>query len=133
MEVRLGQFVRVAGGYLYVDSKVVASDEPGLAGKRVPQVPRHQATLQLLGAFGRARLAVLGRYGAAQWEDDRNTLLLPGFTALDAQAAWVLSSAFEIFVAGENLTDRRIVTGRTPLTTLGPPRQFRGGVRFRLG
>ena len=133
VEARLGDFVRVTGGYLYVDSRVIASEEPSLTGKRVPQVPRHQATLQLLGNYGPARFAILGRYGAAQYEDDRNTLRLPGFTALDAQAAYALSGSFELFVAAENLTNRRIVTGRTPLTTLGPPRQFRGGVRFRLG
>jgi outer membrane receptor protein involved in Fe transport len=133
VEASLGAFVRIAGGYLYADSRVVESEEPSLPGKRVPQVPRHQATLQILGTFDRARVAVLGRYGAFQWEDDLNTLRLPGFTALDAQAAYALSPALEIFLAAENLTNRRVVTGRTPLATLGPPRQLRGGVRFRLG
>ncbi len=123
----------MTGGYLYADSRVRESDEPELAGKRVPQVPRHQASLQLLGSLERARISILGRYGAAQYEDDRNALRIPGFTALDAQAAYALSPALEVFLAGENLTNRRVVTGRTPLTTLGPPRQFRGGVRFRVG
>ena len=122
--------MQASAGYLYVDSRVLS---PELEGKRVPQVPRHQAVLTLQSRLGRARLGLVGRYGAAQYEDDLNTLRLPGFTALDAQAAYALSDALEMFVAGENLTDRRIVTGKTPLTTLGPPRQFRGGFRLRLG
>jgi outer membrane receptor protein involved in Fe transport len=136
-EIRLGSRAQVSGGYMYVDSRILSSDSsassPGLEGNRVPQVPRHQAILRFQGAFGRARFGLVGRYGAAQYEDDLNTLRLPGFTAIDAQAAYGLSSDLEVFVAGENLTDRRIVTGKTPLTTLGPSRQFRGGVRLRLG
>jgi len=114
-------------------STVISSTEsPDLVGKRVPQVPRHQARLQLQGAFGAARLAVVGRYGSVQYEDDLNSLRLPGYTTLDALGSVSVSRAFELFLAGENLTGVRVVTGKTPRTTLGPPRQLRGGLRLKL-
>jgi len=36
-----------------------------------------------------------------------------------------------LFVA-ENLLNQRYLTGRTPVTTVGPPILIRGGIRFRL-
>jgi outer membrane receptor protein involved in Fe transport len=111
---------------------ISSTESPDLVGKRVPQVPRHQASLQLQGAFGAARLAVVGRYGSAQYEDDLNSLRLPGYTTLDALGSVSVSRAFELFLAVENLTGVRVVTGKTPRTTLGPPRQLRGGLRLKL-
>ena len=132
-EVRLGAALQVSAGYLYVESLVLASDEPALAGKRVPQVPRHQATVQVNWSPGRLRLALLGRYAAAQYEDDVNSLRLPGMVAIDGQAAFRVTGEIEIFLCAENLADRRAITGLTPLPSLGPPRLYRGGFRLRFG
>src|SRR5262249_51615660 len=38
-----------------------------------------------------------------------------------------------VFAAGENLLDRRYTVARTPLTNLGYPRAWGGGLRLRLG
>jgi outer membrane receptor protein involved in Fe transport len=122
-----------SAGYLYADSTVRRFPaNAALEGLRVPQVPRHQATLQLRRDGRVFRAAIQGRYGGAQFEDDANTLRLAGFVALDARAGVSVTRAVEVFAAGENLTGRRAVVGRTPLATLGAPRQVRGGVRVRL-
>ncbi|HYX22284.1 MAG TPA: TonB-dependent receptor, partial [Thermoanaerobaculia bacterium] len=134
VEARLTWFLAATAGYLYVDSRALgAPGQEALAGKQIAQVPRQQATLELRATSGPFRINLLGRYSAAQWEDDLNTLRLPGFTTLDAQAAYAIGSGLEVFLAGENLTDRRVVTGKTPQTNIGPPLLVRGGVRVRLG
>jgi len=132
LEARLSQALWASAGYLYVDSSVIRSPDPSIEGRRIPQVPRNQATLQLRGEAGPGRLAVQVRYAAAQFDDDLNAFRLPGFVSLDARAGWALTRAVEAFVAGENLTGKQAVTGRTPRPTLGPPRQVRGGVRVTL-
>src|SRR5262249_2509250 len=99
LEARLSSRFRISAGYLFVDARVVSSSEsPDLVGKVVPQVPRHQASLQVQGTFGIARLAVVGRYGSAQHEDDLNSLRLPGYTTLDAVGSVSVSRVLELFL-----------------------------------
>jgi outer membrane receptor protein involved in Fe transport len=76
---------------------------------------------------------VRARFAGAQFEDDLNALPLAGFGTVDAVAAVSLTRGLEVFAAGENLFDRRYPIGRTPVTTLGPPRSGRVGLRLRLG
>jgi hypothetical protein len=51
---------------------------------------------------------------------------------MDALGSIAVSRALELFLAGENLTGVRVVTGKTPRTNLGPPRQLRGGLRLKI-
>ena len=132
LEARIAAWLSASAGYLYVDSSVIRAADLSVVGRRTPQVPRHQLSATLRTQYGPAQLALQVRYGAPQFEDDRNALRLAGFVTWEAWVGWELTHAVEAFVAGENLTDQRIVTGRTPLPNLGPPRQFRGGVRLRL-
>lgn len=135
VEARLSEALSFSAGYLYAESTVRSfSGSPALVGKRVAQVPRHQGTLEVRWRLGaRARLALRARFAGDQFEDDQNTLTLPGFATLDAVAAVALARGVEVFAAGENLFDRRYAIGRTPVTTLGPPRSGRAGLRLRLG
>jgi outer membrane receptor protein involved in Fe transport len=132
LEARLSPHVQASAGYLYVDASVIRSPDTSAVGRRIPQVPRNQATLQLRGEAGPAHLAVQGRYSAAQFDDDVNAFRLPGFVQVDARGGYAVSHAVEVFLAGENLTGKQAITGLTPLPTLGPPRQVRGGVRVGL-
>lgn len=135
VEARLSDALSLSAGYLYADSSVRSfPDNPALVGNRIAQVPRHQGTLDVRWRLGaRARVALRARFAGDQFEDDQNTLSLAGFATLDAVAAVALARGVEIFAAGENLFDRRYAIGRTPVTTLGPPRSGRAGVRLRLG
>jgi outer membrane receptor protein involved in Fe transport len=135
VETRLSDAVSLSAGYLYADSTVRSFPEnPALVGNRVAQVPRHQGTLDARWRLGaRARVALRARFAGDQFEDDQNTLSLSGFATLDAVVAVTLARGVEVFAAGENLFDRRYPIGRTPVTTLGPPRSGRAGVRLRLG
>ena len=50
---------------------------------------------------------------SARFEDDRETVRLPGFVAFDAGAEWRVSRRFSIAVDAENLTNELIVTGNS--------------------
>ena len=51
---------------------------------------------------------------------------------VSAYVARPLGAGFEIFGAVENATNRRNEAGKTPVTTLAPPRIFRGGIRWTM-
>ena len=135
LEARVSDALAVSAGYLYADSTVQRFEaNPLLEGLRLPQVPRHQASVQVRYELrGVARAAVQGRYVGSQFEDDANAFSLGGFATIDALIGANLTRAAEVFVAGENLTGKRYVVARTPLPNLGPPRTVRGGVRVRVG
>jgi outer membrane receptor protein involved in Fe transport len=121
----------LSGGYLFTDAKVEsAPGEPGLEGLRLPQVPRHQTSLQV--RFDDPRLAAISlqaRWSDGQFDDDQNQFRLGSFTTVDALVERSLGHGVSVFAAAENLLDERFDIGRTPVRTLGPPRMVRIGVR----
>lgn len=132
-ELRAGRFT-VAASALRVGARVREFPaDPALEGKRIPQVPRDQETLQLrYGSPGGFTIAVQGRRTSGQYDDDRNQLRLGGMRVVDAFLSVPLGEQAGLFASAENLTDAVYDVGRTPLRTLGPPRQLRVGVRLRL-
>jgi len=133
-DARLSSAWSVSAGYLLADSRVASSTtNPSLVGKRVPQVPRDQATLRV--RFARPSLAAIvlqARWSGRQYDDDANAFRLGTAFTLDALVSRELFGGGEIFAAVENLTDRRNEIGRTPVLTLGSPRTFRAGLRWRI-
>jgi outer membrane receptor protein involved in Fe transport len=126
---RLGGRWTLSGGYLLSDATVESSGD--LEGLRIPQVPEHQASLQL--RFFDPDIGTLGlqaRWTGDQFDDDRNQLPLESFATLDALLSRPVGRGLEIFVAAENLLDEDYETGRTPVRTLGAPRSVRMGLRF---
>jgi len=131
---RLSNAVEISGGYEFVDATVVQFPaNTSLIGLRIPEVPRHQFTLQ--GRYANPRLftlSVQGRYSGAQFDDDQNTLLLPRYFALDLLASRSLSHGVEVFGAFENLLDQRYIVALTPISNFGPPFLARIGVRLNF-
>lgn len=115
-------------GYLFVDSRFEA-------GARVPQIPRHQGSAQL--SYSRhGTLASAGvRSYAAQFEDELNQFLLPGFATVQLVAQQRIRGGLSVLAEFENLFDRQYLTGFSPTPTIGAPRLWRAGVRWdgRLG
>jgi hypothetical protein len=68
-----------------------------------------------------------------QFDDDANTFRLAGFFTVNAFASHTFRKRYSVFVAAENVLDRRIEVGRTPTLTLGQKQSVRGGVRIILG
>jgi outer membrane receptor protein involved in Fe transport len=132
-EARPTARITLSAAWLLADARVVSfAEDPTLEGLRVPQVPRHQASLR--GRYGDDRwgFALQARWASPQFEDDQNRLDLGSLWSVDARGWTAVAHGLEAFVAAENLLDSRWDVGRTPARTLGPPRSVRAGFRLRL-
>lgn len=114
---------RISAGLLYVDATV---RDGALEGKRLPQVPRQQATAQVTWRNAGVQL----RWSARQYDDDRNELPLRGYAIADLFASHPLSRSVDLTVAIENALNRQVEVSATPVVTLGQPRAWRIGLRY---
>lgn len=130
-EAFVARHFRLGFGYALIDATVRSfAADPELVGKRVPQVPRHQLSLQ--ARYQGARFldaAAQLRASSSQFEDDQNRLSLGDSLSLDLLLSRRLSRALSIFAAVENVSGERYAVGLTPVRTLGPPRLVRVGLR----
>jgi hypothetical protein len=78
-------------------------------------------------------LSMQGRMSGHEFDDDLNKLPLSSYFRLDAFAEHNVGQHITLFASGENLLDRSIQVGRTPLLTLGTPRMARFGMRIVFG
>jgi outer membrane receptor protein involved in Fe transport len=122
----------LGGGYQYARATVTQnSPNPSLVGNWIPQVPRNTGTVQ--GTFTHRRwgtAAIQFRGSGRQYDDDQNHNLLHTFFRMDAYLSHSVNQHVELFLSGENLFDRNIEVGRTPVLTLGTPRLVQGGIRL---
>ncbi|HUP23540.1 MAG TPA: TonB-dependent receptor, partial [Thermoanaerobaculia bacterium] len=123
--------------YLLSDPEVVtATAQPELVGRRVAQVPEHQAALRLAGRpladLDRFELGGMARWVGEQFEDDLNERRLADYLAVDLLARWRVSSRWDFLAAVENVFDETIETGETGdgLVSIGAPRLARLGLRY---
>ena len=106
------------------------SDARYATGLRIPQVPRHQGAAQLGWAWRKLTLSGGLRTLSAQFEDDLNTFLLPGFAVVHLSAHQPIARGVTAFAAFENLLDRQFVVGYSPTPLIGAPRLWRAGLRW---
>ena len=131
LDLRLGAHAVVTAGYAFTDATVQSFPaDPTLEGLQLPQVPRHQATLQARRE-GRLQLGAQLRWTGDAYDDDRNTLVLGDGLQVDLFAGYSLGGRLTLFAAAENLLDAEIVAARTPVPNLVPPRLVRAGIRLR--
>jgi outer membrane receptor protein involved in Fe transport len=135
---RLTTTIELSGGYQFVDAVVRSfpadpTNNPPLVGLELPQIPRHQFTLQARyynpSGF---TLSVQGRFAGSQFEDDLNTAPLGRYFTVDLLVGRSLGHGVEAFAAVENLFNQQYEVGRNPTPTLGPPFLGRVGLRFNL-
>ncbi len=133
-DLNLSAYWRISAGYLFADATVRrAPQDATLEGLWIPQVPRHQFTLQTVYSNPRYLTAAMQfRASGKQFDDDQNRLPLTRFAVFDVTVARQINRFVEAFVAAQNLFDERYAVGRTPIETLGMPRMVRGGLRFRF-
>ena len=127
-------WLAVTGGYQLARATVTEfAPEPALVGLWIPQVPRNTGTLQVTATRARwGVLSVQARESGRQYDDDANDYELHGFARFDVYASHTFGRRWEAFTAVENLLDRSIDVGRTPIRTLGTPQLARFGVRLTL-
>ncbi len=128
--VQLLASLSVAGTLAWTRSRFDESDEPGLEGNRVPQVPTAQGGFDVRWLpFAASTIAAQIRWTGTQFDDDRNQFELGKSLVTDLMGEHRFAQALRGFVAVENLFDADYDTGKTPLRTVGPPRRVRAGVR----
>lgn len=133
--MQLASWIGIGGGYQFANATVTKfAPQPALIGKWIPQVPRNMATTQI--RLTRPRIGVLSvqnQLTGRQFDDDANAYLLHSFFRLDAYAEHNFGRHIVAFASGENLFDRSIEVGKTPILTLGTPRLARVGIRLNFG
>jgi outer membrane receptor protein involved in Fe transport len=110
---------RASASWLFVDARVIG-------GRRLPQVPRHQATAMVAWK----RVGVQARWSAMQFDDDLNQFALGSYAIADLFASQPLRGGLEVTAAVENVFDREVEVSATPVVTLGQPRALRLGLRY---
>lgn len=125
----------LSGRYLFDQAQVAEfAANQALEGFFIPQVPRHQFTVQARYLHpSRWQVATLGRFVGRQFDDDLNRFSLDRFFLMDLTASRPVNKSWEAFIALENLFNKTYMVGRTPFTTIGSPRRVHGGLRFNIG
>ena len=105
-----------------------------LDGNRPSQTPRFVGGASLAWRPAEAwLLSATIRHVGAQFEDDRETNILPAATTLDAYAQIPLLRDVALVLRGENLTDETIITrNQSGSIDLGVPRTVWAGVKIGL-
>lgn len=134
LESRLAERLTVSGGYLFAGA--IVQEFPAntlLEGLLIPQVPRHQLTLQ--ARYVNPALVTIGlqaRASGSQFDDDQNRFQLNKYFTLDAHVSRRFAREFEAFIAAENIFNTRYDVGLTPVRTIGPPLLVRFGFKLQI-
>jgi len=130
-ELRREGSLRLRASMTALSSTFARSAEPGIEGNRVPQVPRVSASVSADLFLPRdVEATLVWRSASSQFDDDRNVFDLAPAHQVNARVAG-RAGLFRWHLTVENLLDRRIEVGRTPVVTLAPGRSARVGVTWR--
>jgi outer membrane receptor protein involved in Fe transport len=119
----------------YQFTHAVVEDFPAdvtLVGKWIPQVPEHAFTFQAGWQTRSWSLTAQGRASGNQFDDDQNAFPLGRAFSLDAMLAKHFGRGVSVFVAGQNLTNDRFLTARTPTPQEAAGIGGRIGIRVEL-
>jgi catecholate siderophore receptor len=125
----------IAGGYAYQDAFVTSATTAAREGAQVGQVPHHTFSvwnqIQLQPRIGTA-LGVI--YRSKMFATIDNSVLLPGYTRLDAAAFYSITKDLRLQLNVENLLDTRYFANADSNTNISPgsPRTARVGVVARF-
>ncbi len=114
---------RAEASYLLADSRYANH-------LRVPQVARTQASALAIWERGRTFISTGVRAYSLQFEDDINSLILPGYSTVQVAARQRISKSLSASASLENLLDHQYLTGKTPAAQIGGPRLWRLGLRW---
>lgn len=105
--------------------------QANLTGNWIPEVPREMATATAnYIAPHVASFHAIASYTGQAYDDSSNQFLLHPYARFDLSADRPLKYGFSLLAGAQNLLNRSIDAGRTPILTLAPPRLVEGGVRY---
>jgi outer membrane receptor protein involved in Fe transport len=108
--------------------------QANLTGKWIPEVPRESVTAT--ANYVRPKVAsfhVIASYEGREFDDAANEFLLHPYARVDVSAERELGRGFSVYAGAQNVLNRTIDAGLTPILTLAAPRLVQGGVRFGWG
>lgn len=107
--------------------------QANLTGKWIPEVPRQMFTATLNYDAPRfATFHLIASYEGREYDDSANQFLLHPYPRFDTSAERRLGHGLSLYAGAQNLANRSIDAGRTPVLTLAAPRLVEGGLRYRL-
>jgi len=125
----------VSAGYAYQEAEIRRTTTAAPAGRQVPLVPRHQASLwtryDLTPRFG---LGAGIYHQSKSFTSISNTVVLPAFTRVDAAVYYKLTRAVELQLNVENLLNSTYFASAFNDNNImpGAPASVRGTVRFQF-
>jgi outer membrane receptor protein involved in Fe transport len=128
-EWHLDRLLTATTSWAFTDSQFTQAE---LDGNRVPQVPKAAGSVGLRAAQKAWSASFSLRVFGEQFDDDQNQFTLRAGSLTDARVALRLSRHGELFGAIENTFNNEIDTGKTPIRTIGAPRQSRAGIILRF-
>jgi outer membrane receptor protein involved in Fe transport len=108
--------------------------QTNLTGKWIPEVPREMVTATANYVQPKfASLHVIASYEGREFDDAANQYLLHPYARVDVSAERQLGRGFSVYAGAQNVLNRMIDAGLTPILTLAAPRLVQGGVRYGWG
>lgn len=108
--------------------------QANLLGNWIPEVPRNMATATV--NYRRPQIAdlhLIAMYTGRTFDDSANQFLLHPYARFDVSADRELWRGLSLYAGAQNLLNRTIDAGRTPILTLAAPRLVEGGLRWSMG
>ncbi len=127
MEVGFGYQLAVATVTAFNAESAVQGD---LKGNWIPEVPRESAVVKGDYADKWLNLHGIVSYQGREFDDAANEFVLRPFARVDVEAERRVGRGFALFAGAQNVLNRRIDAGLTPVLTLAAPRLVQGGVRY---
>ncbi|GGE01098.1 iron transport receptor protein [Tsuneonella deserti] len=132
---RLARNWQVTAGYTYLDGEIRSDTSAAPAGRRLQQLPRHQASAwtryDVTSTFGVGLGAI---YQGKQFASISNAVTLPDWVRFDAAAFWDVGPRLALQVNVENLFDADYFSSAHGDNNIAPgePLSVRFGVRLKL-
>lgn len=123
-------------GYQFAVATVTAFNstspaQSNLTGNWIPEVPRQSATGTLnYTAEKVASFHLIAAYSGQEFDDANNQFRLHPYARFDVSAERELRWGLSVFAGAQNLLNRQIDAGLTPILTLASPRLVQAGLRF---
>jgi outer membrane receptor protein involved in Fe transport len=128
MDARFGYQLAVATVTAFNSSSAAQAN---LTGNWIPEVPRESATTTVDYVDPHVvSLHLIASYEGQEFDDAANQFVLHPYARFDAMAERVVAHHLSVFAGAQNLLNRSIDAGRTPILTLAAPRLVEGGLRY---
>jgi outer membrane receptor protein involved in Fe transport len=107
--------------------------QANLKGNWIPEVPRESVTATANYAAAKFfNVHLIASYTGRDFDDAANQYVLHPYARFDVSADRPLWHGLSLYAGAQNLLNRSIDAGRTPILTLAAPRLVQAGLRYRL-